>query len=63
MGLAETDTALIEVKVGDGPWRVTYKDGTVVMIETWETLDDGTVHAHHVLRKTTITQIIPPTQE
>lgn len=63
MGQAETEEVTITTKTGDGPWKVTYRDGVVSMIETWEMVDsdDGPVaYAHHVLRRNRVVQIIQP---
>lgn len=53
-------TSSLEIKTGEGPWRVTYRDGQVVMIEAWELSDNGDIHAKHVLRKSSSVAIIHP---
>ena len=63
MALADNEEVVVTVKTGDGPWKVTYRDGVVSMIETWEMVDtdEGPVaYAHHVMRRNRVVQIIQP---
>ncbi|HVQ19317.1 MAG TPA: hypothetical protein VMT27_09840 [Actinomycetes bacterium] len=47
----ETRQTLLEVRSGEGPWRVAYQDGVVVAIDVWETDDKDNPTAHHRLVK------------
>lgn len=63
---ADTEQVVVTTKTGEGPWKVTYHDGVVSAIETWEMVETPqgpTAYAHHVLRRNRVVQIIQPQED